>query len=337
MPKAVPLSKPATTIGRDPRNDVVLPHDSEVSQWHAEVRREGTALVLYDRDSRNGTFVNNLRVTRHTLNEGDQVRIGKTVLHFQGGRLWAPDEAVIRPAEADLTLLLPLALGIAGLLLLVMGRVIPPASTSRQPRVQAVVAVSGTASTSGSGTIVDSHGLILTANSILGGDPAPLVGLITGPEVPPDTWFQARVIVTDTDLDLAMLLITNQVSGEPVHRPLNLRPLAVGDSDELVEGERLKVMGYPAVPLPFSPSGFVEIVQVQDAVVESFQILPDGTRQWVELDRDIGNLGFRGGAVLDEHNKLVGIPLPELADPRQVRPINLAQGLIRRTRVLLGW
>ena len=337
MPKAVPLNKPATTIGRDPGNDVVLSCDSEVSRCHAEVRREGTALVLYDCNSRNGTFVNNAQVTHHTLNEGDQVRMGNTVLYFQGGSLWVPDEAVIRPAAASLTMVLPLALGIAGLLLLIIGRVIPPASTSRQPRVQAVVAVSGAAGTSGSGTIVDSHGLILTANSILGDDPAPLVGLITHSEMPSASWFQARVIVTDTNLDLAMLLIANQVSGEPVHRPLNLRPLAVGDSDELVEGERLKVIGYPAMLLPISPSTFAEIVQVQDVVVERFQTLPDDTRQWIELDRDIGSLGFRGGAVLNEHNLLVGIPLPELAAPRQVLPINLAQGLIRRTRVLLGW
>jgi len=338
MPKPVSLNKPVTRIGRAPGNDVVLPYDTQVSRQHAEVRRDGLAFTLYDLNSQNGTFVNNARVTRHTLREGDQVRVGNTALYFQGGGLWVPDEAIVTPATAGATLALPLVLGFAGLVLLgAVVLIVSQFSPGSRPPVESVVAVTGVGGTSGSGTIVDSRGLILTANTVVGGAPAPLVGLITRPEVPPTVWFQSRVVVADGDLNLAVLVVTNQVSGEPIAGPLNLPAVALGNSDGLVEGERLKVIGYPAVGLPIPPGSFGEIVRVQDAVVARFQIWPGGTRQWVELDRDVGNAGFLGGAVLNSRNELVGLPLPELAAPRQVRPVNLAEGLIRQARVTLGW
>ncbi len=334
MPKAVSLNKPVTTIGRASDNDITLPYDSEVSRYHAEVRREGAALVLYDRNSRNGTYVNNAQVTRHTLREGDQVRVGNSVLRLQGGSLWVPDEAVARPARAGSIPILPALLGIAGLLTVLVAAVL--FWPHREPPLQTIVAVAGEAPTSGSGTIVDRRGLILTANSVVGGTSAPLVGLITRPEVPPTTWFQTEVVRADAGLDLAVLRITNQVSGEPVSGSLNLPALALGDSDGLVEGERLKIVGFPAVPLPLA-NPFPEIVRVQDAVVSRFEIWPGGTRQWVELDRDVGNFGYQGGAVLNERHELVGIPQPDPAAPRRVQPINLAEPIIRQALVRLGW
>lgn len=336
MPKPVSLNKPVITIGRMPGNDVVLPYDSQVSRRHAEIRREGSALVLYDLNSRNGTFVNGAQITHQTLHEGDQIRVGNTDLYLQGGNLWVPDEAVVQ-APAGGTSMLPVVVGIAGLLLL--GVAVLLASQLRggaHPPVYSVVAVVGGAATSGSGVVVDSRGLVLTANTVVGGNPQPLVGLIARPEVPPATWFQSRVVVADADLDLAVLLITNQVSGEPLSGPLNLPALALGDSDALVEGQRLKVIGYPEVALPL-PGPFGETARVQDAVVARFEIWPGGTRQWVEVDRDIENFGYRGGPVLNEQDELVGISLPDPTAPRRIRPINLALGLIRGARVALGW
>jgi len=334
MPKAVPLNKPVTTIGRGPDNDIALPYDTEVSRYHAEVRREGAALVLYDRNSRNGTFVNNAQITSHTLREGDQVRVGNTNLYLQGGSLWVPDEAVARPAPAGQTPVLPIVLGIAGLLLvLVAAALLWP---RRELPLKSVVAVLGGAPTAGSGTIVHSGGLILTANSVVGGAQAPWVGLITRPEVPPTTWYQTRVVIADASLNLAVLVITHDENGAPVRGPLNLPALKRGNSDQLVAGERLKVIGYPAVTLPLT-TPFPEIVRVQDTVVSRFEIWPDGTRRWVELDRDVGNFGYQGGAVLNERHELVGIPQPDPTAPRRIQPINLTESIIRQALVTLGW
>jgi pSer/pThr/pTyr-binding forkhead associated (FHA) protein len=39
--------------------------------------------VLHDLRSTNGTFVNDKRVSRHTLADGDSVQIGETVMQFR--------------------------------------------------------------------------------------------------------------------------------------------------------------------------------------------------------------------------------------------------------------
>lgn len=63
------------TIGREGDNALVLP-DLTVSRHHARIVLEAGGLVLYDLNSTNGTFVNEVRVTRHPLRPGDTVRFG---------------------------------------------------------------------------------------------------------------------------------------------------------------------------------------------------------------------------------------------------------------------
>jgi pSer/pThr/pTyr-binding forkhead associated (FHA) protein len=74
--KQVPIGNRPVSIGRSPDND--LPVDNlAVSNHHARVYYEGGRLVVEDLDSLNGTFVNDLRVERATLHDGDSIWIGK--------------------------------------------------------------------------------------------------------------------------------------------------------------------------------------------------------------------------------------------------------------------
>jgi pSer/pThr/pTyr-binding forkhead associated (FHA) protein len=76
MVKEVPIGNRPITIGRSPDND--LPVDNlAVSNHHARVYYEAGRLVVEDLDSLNGTFVNDLRVERATLHDGDAIWIGK--------------------------------------------------------------------------------------------------------------------------------------------------------------------------------------------------------------------------------------------------------------------
>src|SRR6185503_19795757 len=52
------------------------------SRQHAELFRIGELYFVRDLSSRNGTFVNDRRITEVVLREGDQIRIGATVLLF---------------------------------------------------------------------------------------------------------------------------------------------------------------------------------------------------------------------------------------------------------------
>jgi hypothetical protein len=71
----------ALTVGRLPDNAVVIDNPA-VSGRHARILRERDRFVVEDLDSRNGTFVNDARVTRRPLQHGDVVMIGKHFLVF---------------------------------------------------------------------------------------------------------------------------------------------------------------------------------------------------------------------------------------------------------------
>src|SRR5271163_780673 len=74
--KEVPVGSRAVSIGRSPDND--LPVDNlAVSNYHARIYGEAGRLVVEDLNSLNGTFVNDMRVERATLRDGDLVQVGK--------------------------------------------------------------------------------------------------------------------------------------------------------------------------------------------------------------------------------------------------------------------
>jgi len=74
--KEVPVGSRPVGIGRSPDND--LPVDNlAVSNYHARVYFEAGRLVVEDLASLNGTFVNDMRIERATLHDGDSIHIGK--------------------------------------------------------------------------------------------------------------------------------------------------------------------------------------------------------------------------------------------------------------------
>ena len=98
--REVPVSSTAVTIGRLPNNVVAIDNPA-VSGQHARVVVEGGQFVVEDLNSRNGTFVNNQAVTKHVLQEGDVIRIGKHTLTFYGiGKGEAIPDTAPAPAAA---------------------------------------------------------------------------------------------------------------------------------------------------------------------------------------------------------------------------------------------
>src|SRR5947209_3497596 len=69
------------TIGRLPDNTLVIDNPA-VSSHHACVFRDGDHFIVEDLESTNGTFVNEQRVTRHVLRNGDVLLVGKHKLVF---------------------------------------------------------------------------------------------------------------------------------------------------------------------------------------------------------------------------------------------------------------
>lgn len=74
--KEVPLGTRPVTIGRAPDNDIQIDNLS-VSNYHARVYVEAGSLVVEDLNSLNGSFLNDIRVERAMLKDGDSILIGK--------------------------------------------------------------------------------------------------------------------------------------------------------------------------------------------------------------------------------------------------------------------
>jgi len=71
-------------VGRDRKADISIP-DNDVSRHHMTVMRRQDEVTIRDLGSRNGTFVNNKRITDSKLRPGDIVRMGNLSLFFDDG------------------------------------------------------------------------------------------------------------------------------------------------------------------------------------------------------------------------------------------------------------
>ena len=78
------LNAEVVTAGRHPDSEIFL-DDVTVSRRHAEFRRDGAAYTVSDVGSLNGTYVNRDRIDSVTLQDGDEVQIGKYRLVFFAG------------------------------------------------------------------------------------------------------------------------------------------------------------------------------------------------------------------------------------------------------------
>ena len=88
------------TIGRAPDNDVVL-DDPLVSGTHAALERVGSAWSIRDLGSRNGTFVNDTRLSgERIIAATDEIRLGGTMLRCRvTASSTAPTIGVVRAPE----------------------------------------------------------------------------------------------------------------------------------------------------------------------------------------------------------------------------------------------
>ena len=96
------IDKTSFSIGSLLSNDLVLADDRCVSGTHALIRFDSGSLYLSDRNSSNGTALNDvsLKSTPMPLRVGDEITIGETVLVLeapgQPQHARAPREGIVR-------------------------------------------------------------------------------------------------------------------------------------------------------------------------------------------------------------------------------------------------
>jgi len=79
--KIFPLIEAEYYIGRQPGTHIHL-QDPGISSAHARIFRGPEGYVLEDLNSRNGTFVNGVRIDRKVLHDRDSIQIGSTMLVY---------------------------------------------------------------------------------------------------------------------------------------------------------------------------------------------------------------------------------------------------------------
>jgi S1-C subfamily serine protease len=155
---------------------------------------------------------------------------------------------------------------------------------------------------SGSGSVIDARGLILTNGHVVddrSGEYEFLGVAVTGrTDEPPELDYRAEIASADYDLDLAVIRIVADMNGNPVTP--NLTAIALGDSDQVEIGDHLRVLGYPGI------GG--ETITFTEGAVSGFtsERSVDG-RAWIKTDATIVG-GNSGGMAVNMAGQLIGIP-----------------------------
>ncbi len=79
--RRVPLGEEPTVIGRSARSDVQIDQES-VSRNHCRLSYDGRSYSIQDLGSTNGTYVNDELIETIDLRDGDQIKVGRTILKF---------------------------------------------------------------------------------------------------------------------------------------------------------------------------------------------------------------------------------------------------------------
>jgi S1-C subfamily serine protease len=188
----------------------------------------------------------------------------------------------------------------------------------------------------GSGTIIDSKGFILTAYHVVGDnntgdldnpDGIVKIYLTRDSTSKPEFQYYAQFVDGNPGADLAVLRIILLKSGEVPVTCLNLPTLAI-DSNKLQPGQPVRTLGYPSIggDSITVTSGTVSGFGNYDSTELGNKAFPE-----IKIDATIAR-GVSGGAIINDQNKLVGIPYAFSEDLGTdlgvARPVSLATQMI---------
>lgn len=209
---------------------------------------------------------------------------------------------------------------------------IPPDVRDRCIRSLVRIEVDSPAGTmSGSGTVLDARGYVLTNFHVVGntthstGVPGSLhatrvrLAIVASEHDRVVDEYVGEVVRGNVQLDLALVRIVGRVDEAPL-APLALTTMSVA-TDLATLGTRVWALGFPAG---------VRTINVTAGQVTGFQENAVGEPAWLRTDSEF-NPGNSGGALVDQRCQLVGVPT---ALSRSVEPIELARP---STRIPTAW
>ena len=182
----------------------------------------------------------------------------------------------------------------------------PPRAAEPVARALAAVVEIATDDAVGSGTILSKDGWILTNAHVVervGGGTFDdvVVSASIDPRRPPVELFRAKVAQVDEDRDLALVRISSGFYGQPLPSPYVFPTVEMGDAQLLAIGDPIWLVGYPST----GGQGSRVTITCTRGVVSGFEEGDLGPMMKTDAEITTGN---SGGAALDEHGRLVGVP-----------------------------
>jgi hypothetical protein len=100
----IPLDGDRVTLGSADSNDIAVPGDRRLSRLHAVFERYPAGWGVRDLSSRNGTFVNGVRIWQeHALADGDEIRAGGSRFVLRSGHVPAGEATEAGAPAPELT------------------------------------------------------------------------------------------------------------------------------------------------------------------------------------------------------------------------------------------
>ena len=182
----------------------------------------------------------------------------------------------------------------------------------------------------GSGTIVLDGSYVLTNEHVASSGECPLrVGLTTSLSATPSGSYEARVLITDKALDLAVLRLVDG-SGSPL-KVEGHGAVAIDYAQPLL-GSRLATLGYPAL-------GSYNAGMTITFTSGTFSGIDYTDGEFFKTDAQMRG-GVSGGAAFNERGMLIGIPTGGLVEEdtgvavgiNLIRPVKFAKLLLERAQ-----
>ncbi len=185
----------------------------------------------------------------------------------------------------------------------------------------------GGGTSTGSGTIIDPRGYVLTNFHVVGhvsaqhGVPGTLLdprnrvllaSVSSARETAAPRWVGV-VVRADARLDLALVRIVEDMSGRPVRG--RFPSVNIATTAHLRPGSRVFAFGYPLG---------VRTINVTGGQVTGFEMNARNEVAWIRADAEF-NPGNSGGMLVDERGRLVGIPTSVVHGQSTLEPIELAR------------
>ncbi len=102
----IPLQAFEMTLGRSRKADICI-EDKKLSRIHCKIVRTGVGYRLVDCNSRNGTYVNGVRVLEHPLSSFDVIALGKNKITFLIQDAHLPPLGMLKPQVGTQALIVP--------------------------------------------------------------------------------------------------------------------------------------------------------------------------------------------------------------------------------------